>query len=36
MMIGKDNIELTATVKDYRSAPDIVANLNAKTLDLIS
>ena len=33
-MIGKDNIELTATVKDYRSAPDIVANLNAKTLDL--
>jgi uncharacterized protein involved in outer membrane biogenesis len=33
-LIGKDNIELTATVKDYRSAPDIVANLHAKTLDL--
>jgi hypothetical protein len=33
-IIGKDNIELTATVKDYRSAPDIVANLHAKTLDL--
>jgi len=33
-MIGKDNIELTATVKDYRSTPDIVANLHAKTLDL--
>jgi AsmA protein len=33
-MIGKDNIELSATVKDYRSMPDIVANLHAKTLDL--
>ena len=33
-MIGKDNIELSATVKDYRSAPDIVANIHAKTLDL--
>ncbi len=33
-MIGKDNIELSATVKDYSSVPDIVANLNAKTLDL--
>jgi AsmA protein len=33
-LIGKDNIELTATVKDYRSVPDIVANLQAKTLDL--
>jgi uncharacterized protein involved in outer membrane biogenesis len=33
-LIGKDNIELTATVMDYRSAPDIVANLHAKTLDL--
>ncbi len=33
-LIGKDNIELTATVKDYRSTPDIVANLHAKTLDL--
>ena len=33
-VIGKDNIELTATAKDYRSAPDIVANIQAKTLDL--
>jgi uncharacterized protein involved in outer membrane biogenesis len=33
-LIGKDNIELNAMVKDYRSAPDIVANLHAKTLDL--
>jgi uncharacterized protein involved in outer membrane biogenesis len=33
-LIGKDNIGLTATVKDYRSVPDIVANLHAKTLDL--
>jgi hypothetical protein len=33
-IIGKDNIELSATVKDYRSAPDIVADIHAKTLDL--
>lgn len=33
-MIGKDTIELAATAKDYRSAPDVVANLHAKTLDL--
>ena len=33
-LIGKDNIEFTVTVKDYRSVPDIVANLHAKTLDL--
>jgi len=33
-MIGKDNIELLATVKDYRSTPDIIANIHAKTLDL--
>ena len=33
-MIGKDTIELSATAKDYHSAPDIVANLHAKTLDL--
>jgi len=33
-MIGKDTIELSATAKDYRSAPDVVANLHAKTLDL--
>jgi AsmA protein len=33
-VIGRDNIQLTATAKDYRSAPDIVANIHAKTLDL--
>jgi hypothetical protein len=33
-LIGKDNIELNATVGAYRSAPDIVANIHAKTLDL--
>ncbi len=33
-MIGKNSIELSATAKDYRSAPDIVANIHAKTLDL--
>ncbi len=33
-VIGKDNIELNATVKDYGSAPDIVANIHAKTIDL--
>jgi hypothetical protein len=33
-VIGKDNIQLTATVKDYRSAPDIVVDIHAKTLDL--
>jgi uncharacterized protein involved in outer membrane biogenesis len=33
-VIGKDDIELSATVKDYRLTPDIVANLHAKTLDL--
>jgi len=33
-VIGKDNIQLSATAKDYRSAPDIVANIQAKTLDL--
>ncbi|MDH7500189.1 MAG: AsmA family protein, partial [candidate division NC10 bacterium] len=33
-LVGKDAIELSATAKDYRSAPDIVANLHAKTLDL--
>ena len=34
IMIGKDYVELSATVKDYRSTPAIVANLHAKTLDL--
>jgi hypothetical protein len=33
-VIGKDNIEISATAKDYRSAPDVVANIHAKTLDL--
>jgi uncharacterized protein involved in outer membrane biogenesis len=33
-MIGRDNIELSATVKDYPSAPDIIANIHAQTLDL--
>jgi AsmA protein len=33
-VIGKDNIQLSAAAKDYRSAPDIVANIHAKTLDL--
>jgi uncharacterized protein involved in outer membrane biogenesis len=33
-LIGRDNIELSATVKDYRLAPDVVANIHAKTLDL--
>jgi AsmA protein len=35
-LIGKDTIELSVTAKDYRSAPDVVANLHAKTLDLQS
>jgi len=33
-LIGKDSIDLTATVKDYLKAPDISANLHAKELDL--
>ncbi len=33
-MIGKDTIQLSATAKDYRSAPDVLANIHAKTLDL--
>lgn len=33
-IIGKDSIDLTATVKDYLKAPDINANLYAKELDL--
>ena len=33
-LIGKDMLELSATAKDYRSAPDIIANIHAKTLDL--
>ena len=33
-VIVKDNIEISATVKDYLSTPDIIANIHAKTLDL--
>ena len=33
-VIGKDSIHLSVTAKDYRSAPDVVANIQAKTLDL--
>jgi hypothetical protein len=33
-IIGKDSIELSATAKDYRSTPDIVADMHAKALDL--
>ena len=33
-MIGKDSIDVSATAKDYRSTPDVLANLHAKTLDL--
>ncbi len=33
-LIGKENIEITATVKDYLSAPDVIGNIHAKSLDL--
>jgi uncharacterized protein involved in outer membrane biogenesis len=33
-LIGKDNIEITATIKDYLSAPDVLGNVHAKSLDL--
>jgi uncharacterized protein involved in outer membrane biogenesis len=32
--IGKDGLDLSATVKDYSSAPDVTADLHAKSLDL--
>lgn len=32
--IGEDRIDLSATVKDYLTTPDAIANLHAKTLDL--
>jgi AsmA protein len=32
--IGKESVNLSATVKDYLSAPDITANLRARSLDL--
>jgi uncharacterized protein involved in outer membrane biogenesis len=33
-LIGKENIEITATVKDYLSAPDVIGNIHARSLDL--
>ncbi len=33
-VIGEENIDISATVKDYLSAPDAVANIHAKTLNL--
>ncbi len=32
--IGKENIEITATVKDYLSAPDVRGDIHARSLDL--
>jgi hypothetical protein len=32
--IGEENMELSATVKDYLSAPEAVVNIHAKTLNL--
>ena len=32
--IGEEKMDITATVKDYLSAPDAVANIHAKTIDL--
>ncbi|MBS3917787.1 MAG: AsmA family protein [Deltaproteobacteria bacterium] len=32
--LGKDSIDLTATVKDYLKAPEVTANLYAKELDI--
>ena len=32
--IGKENIEITATLKDYLSAPDVRGDLHARSLDL--
>lgn len=32
--LGKDSIDLTATVKDYLKTPEVTANLYAKELDL--
>ncbi|MFB3885640.1 MAG: AsmA family protein [Thermodesulfobacteriota bacterium] len=34
--IGKENLEITATIKDYMSAPDVTGNIHAKSLDLES
>ncbi|HUL31082.1 MAG TPA: AsmA family protein [Thermodesulfobacteriota bacterium] len=33
-VIGKDNLQLSAMAKNYRSTPDIVADIHAQTLDL--
>jgi AsmA protein len=32
--IGEEKMDISATVKDYLSAPDAVANIHAKTIDL--
>jgi AsmA protein len=33
-VVGEENMDISATVKDYLSAPEAVANIHAKTLDL--
>jgi len=33
-VMGKDSIEISSTVKDYLSAPDVTANLHSRHLDL--
>ena len=33
-VIGEENMDISATVKDYLSAPDAVVNIHAKTLNL--
>jgi hypothetical protein len=33
-VIGEENMDISATVKDYLSAPNAVANIHAKTLNL--
>lgn len=33
-LIGKENLEITATIKDYLSAPDVIGNIHARSLDL--
>ncbi len=33
-VIGEENMDISATVKDYLSAPDAIANIHAKSLNL--
>jgi AsmA protein len=33
-VIGEENVDISATVKDYLSAPDAIANIHAKSLNL--